>query len=183
MRKTANYDLCQWDPEDRILREDFNRDNQKIDETMAGLNPIVKLLDVTTKTDAKEVDLDLTDIDWSLYREVQVWCRITTTHTDRDTVLVRLNKSTSYSNSLGNSTDALASFSLAAGGTSAGCLTLYGAQQVAGFFRGISSEYGYLVNTSASARLAPEACQSINFIMSSGSIRSGSELMVYGVKK
>ena len=183
MRKTANYDLCQWDPEDRILREDFNRDNATLDETLAGLSPIVRLLDVTTKTDAKEVDLDLTGIDWSLYREVQVWCRITTTYTDTDSAMIRLNKSGDYNDSLGNSTSALASFSLAANGTSAGGLILYGAQQIAGFMRGISSQNSRIFDTSASSLLSLEACQTLNFIMSTGKIKTGSELIVYGVRK
>ena len=48
MRKTANYDLCQWDPEDRILREDFNRDNEKIDGAIHQANRMVRLMDVVT---------------------------------------------------------------------------------------------------------------------------------------
>ena len=31
MQRTQNYNLCQWAAEDRILRSDFNADNQKID--------------------------------------------------------------------------------------------------------------------------------------------------------
>ena len=37
MNQTANYQLCQWDPTDRILMEDFNSDNTKIDEALADL--------------------------------------------------------------------------------------------------------------------------------------------------
>lgn len=33
--QTTNYKLNQWDPEDRILRTDFNSDNQKIDTALA----------------------------------------------------------------------------------------------------------------------------------------------------
>lgn len=184
MKKTQHYGLCQWDAEDRILREDFNSDNAKLDETLAGLSPVVKLLDVTTEADAKEVDLDLTGIDWSLYREVQVWCRITTTTTSSsDGVSIRLNKSSDYCDSLGNSTPDLAGFAVAAGGTSAGRLVLYGAQQIAGFMRGISSQNSRIFDTSASSLLSPEACQTLNFIMSTGKIKTGSELMVYGVRK
>ena len=36
MNHTANYRLSQWDPEDRILREDFNGDNLKIDAALAA---------------------------------------------------------------------------------------------------------------------------------------------------
>lgn len=37
MQRTQNYNLCQWAAEDRILRSDFNADNQKIDTALAGL--------------------------------------------------------------------------------------------------------------------------------------------------
>ena len=34
MQKTTNYQLCQWDGSDRILRTDFNEDNAKIDAAL-----------------------------------------------------------------------------------------------------------------------------------------------------
>ena len=34
MKYTKNYQLNQWDAADRVLREDFNRDNQKIDTAL-----------------------------------------------------------------------------------------------------------------------------------------------------
>ena len=37
MTKTEHYHINQWEPADRVLREDFNRDNEKID---AALNTI-----------------------------------------------------------------------------------------------------------------------------------------------
>ena len=36
IEQTANYQLSQWDAEDRILREDFNADNAKIDAALAA---------------------------------------------------------------------------------------------------------------------------------------------------
>jgi len=35
MTHTQNYNLTQWDPTDRILREDFNTDNAAIDTALA----------------------------------------------------------------------------------------------------------------------------------------------------
>ena len=35
MQRTQNYNLCQWEAEDRIMRSDFNADNQKIDAALA----------------------------------------------------------------------------------------------------------------------------------------------------
>ena len=34
---TTNYDLNQWEGTDKVLRTDFNGDNQKIDAALAGL--------------------------------------------------------------------------------------------------------------------------------------------------
>ena len=33
---TANYDLCQWEATDQVLRTDFNADNAKIDAALAS---------------------------------------------------------------------------------------------------------------------------------------------------
>ena len=34
---TSSYQLCQWEATDKVLRTDFNGDNQKIDAALAGL--------------------------------------------------------------------------------------------------------------------------------------------------
>lgn len=33
---TRNYDLCQWEASDKVLREDFNADNAKIDAALGS---------------------------------------------------------------------------------------------------------------------------------------------------
>lgn len=38
MKQTEQYELNQWDPADRILREDFNADNIKLDAALGGLS-------------------------------------------------------------------------------------------------------------------------------------------------
>ena len=37
MQKTTNYQLNQWDAEDRVTREDFNADNAKIDAAIKAV--------------------------------------------------------------------------------------------------------------------------------------------------
>ena len=47
MKKTTNYQLSQWDAGDRILREDFNQDNKKLDDAIARYQqeePVVALV-------------------------------------------------------------------------------------------------------------------------------------------
>ena len=34
---TSNYQLCQWEASDQVLRSDFNADNAKVDAALAGL--------------------------------------------------------------------------------------------------------------------------------------------------
>jgi len=34
---TKNYNLCQWEPSDKVLREDFNADNAKLDAALAKI--------------------------------------------------------------------------------------------------------------------------------------------------
>ena len=36
MNKTANFQLTQWEKTDRIMMEDFNRDNAAIDAALKG---------------------------------------------------------------------------------------------------------------------------------------------------
>lgn len=47
MNKTSNYQLCQWDGEDRILRTDFNEDNAKIDAALKNRNCQICLVSYT----------------------------------------------------------------------------------------------------------------------------------------
>ena len=35
---TENFDLCQWEPTDPVIRTDFNADNAKLDAALAGLS-------------------------------------------------------------------------------------------------------------------------------------------------
>lgn len=78
MKKTANVQLNQWDPEDRILRTDFNADNEKIDAAIGGIQAamrVVKLLDVTTELAATQIDLDVSGIDLTAYQELWLYLR------------------------------------------------------------------------------------------------------------
>ena len=34
---TQNYSLCQWEPADKVLREDFNADNAKLDTALSRI--------------------------------------------------------------------------------------------------------------------------------------------------
>ena len=40
MNRTNNYNLCQWEAEDKIQRTDFNADNAKIDQALKNLEAV-----------------------------------------------------------------------------------------------------------------------------------------------
>lgn len=51
MNQTENYNLSQWAKTDRILMEDFNADNAKIDAALGGKLEVVELIDKTVTLD------------------------------------------------------------------------------------------------------------------------------------
>ena len=71
MTKTTNYQLNQWEKSDRILMDDFNADNEKIDAALAlkpGRWQFIKNLSPGA-TDAAP-KLDVSDIDWNEWETV-----------------------------------------------------------------------------------------------------------------
>ncbi len=101
MKKTQHYGLCQWDGEDRILREDFNEDNAKLDTAIAEVkerNYFEKLADVTTTQSCQQLDVDLSGVDFTQYDRLIIHPMIKTDTVD--TAFIRLNgrADTIYSN-------------------------------------------------------------------------------------
>lgn len=70
MKKTENFQLNQWESTDRILMDDFNNDNDKIDAALAskmGPREIIKTVSLPIAT---TFDLDVSDIDWNQWDQV-----------------------------------------------------------------------------------------------------------------
>ena len=57
MTKTTNYQLNQWAKSDRVLMEDFNSDNAKIDAALAGKAELVTGSYTGDGTNDRTVDL------------------------------------------------------------------------------------------------------------------------------
>ena len=72
MNHTPNYQLNQWEADDRVQRVDFNADNAKIDAALAGLP--VELRRVKLTGAAKKITFDLTDVDLEQYPRLRVVC-------------------------------------------------------------------------------------------------------------
>lgn len=59
---TPNYNLCQWEDADQVLRSDFNQDNAKIDAALKGIGQI-HTFERAYHSNAYSFDLE--DIDWT----------------------------------------------------------------------------------------------------------------------
>ena len=200
MRKTANYDLCQWDAEDRILREDFNSDNEKIDAAIADAGFLAKLLDVTTQEPCTQLDLDVSGIQPEQYAKLLVRPTLrVSSQSNTAQILIRSNQYTTYRDgtSYGYSACLARCFAspenTGAGGGSE--ITLMSATMhlvaITDFFSGITSTeqipfYArevYSWNRSGAGNvLIP--LETLNFYNPEGlQILAGSRILIYGVKK
>jgi hypothetical protein len=71
--KTSHLALNQWQRTDPVVMDDFNADNAKLDAAIGGMKmPVVKLLEVVTSAAAAAVELDLSGIDLTQYRALEV---------------------------------------------------------------------------------------------------------------
>ena len=86
MEQTAHYQLSQWDAEDRILREDFNANNAKLEQALAAETEarqvaIAELAQkagthlihsVTLSSATSTLDVSLADVNWSQWNTVRI---------------------------------------------------------------------------------------------------------------
>lgn len=70
MKQTPQYQLCQWENMDRILMEDFNRDNAKLDAALNGKFGPAQLIKSMSLPSETRFSLDLSDIDWSQWTAI-----------------------------------------------------------------------------------------------------------------
>lgn len=71
--QTDNFGLSQWLPEDKVLREEFNQDNAKIDMALRESSRLICLADVRLPTEQSEIVLDLKDVSLENYCKLELW--------------------------------------------------------------------------------------------------------------
>jgi len=119
MKQTEVYQLNQWEASDRILREDFNRDNTNIEQGLTGLSasvaaeqtareqaaeelearmnarvdaiPLVKLAEVQVSQAVQQLDLNVENFPLSRYFQLILIPEIEAVGTSSGVVLVRCN--------------------------------------------------------------------------------------------
>ena len=71
---TTNYQLNQWEPNDQVLRTDFNADNAKLDAALHTVNSrrLQELQNFTVEEASNFVRISLEDIDWTKCRTLHL---------------------------------------------------------------------------------------------------------------
>jgi hypothetical protein len=191
MKKTTNYQLNQWDETDRILREDFNADNAKIDAAIAEASPLTKILDVTISQAAQQIDLDVSEIHFENYYELILYAEVTQYV---DMRLNNCNGSSDYCSAtdlLSNNSSIFASLMKAQSGMN--CLHIFSTRDnyIFGTVLCMSSSYSgtnFFFSRSFSNKavnantLLSNQLKTMNFYSSNG-IPAGSRFVMMGVKK
>ncbi len=68
---TNNYHLNQWEPEDKVLREEFNKDNLKIDRALEGKLGRIQLIgQAKAAAGSNMITVDTSQINWSSWEIV-----------------------------------------------------------------------------------------------------------------
>ena len=194
--QTEHLGLHQWESSDNFLRKDFNEDNRKIDEAVGELIaavPIIKLGEITTAESARQVDIDLSEIDFSQYWEVQF--RIDGNTSQMCVVYIRLNGASSeedyeYKSANGNNyaSNCLSSISLGYPGSMdyySAKVTIFSSPV---FISGHTEGYGSTTQDQRSyatptSGVTFSTLKVMNLVASIGTIDAGLKIGIYGVKR
>lgn len=96
--QTENYGLNQWAAEDAVLREEFNRDNAKLDMAIENAARWHKLIDLTLEKDTNPLSLDLRQHNLSSYHMLMLSVQFRTTLSTMLYVRINGDESNAYTN-------------------------------------------------------------------------------------
>lgn len=83
MKQTAQFGLNQWERTDRVLMDDFNNDNKKIDAALLSRLGPIEIIQTLNLTSTSNKKIDLTSIDWAQWSIVAFACTTSvTSYTD-----------------------------------------------------------------------------------------------------
>lgn len=90
--QTEHYGLNQWAAEDPVLREEFNRDNAKVDAVLEEC-PCVRLASVKANAPIQQIEVDLSDIQLEAYSSYWLYIQLPAQVT---TLAITVNKAIAY---------------------------------------------------------------------------------------
>lgn len=190
MKKTTNYQLNQWDAEDRILREDFNQDNKKLDNAIAALRdacPLVKVVDFTTQSTQSKVEISLAGQNMENYRELYIYVTFSSTTTEDNAIYLTLNDLKEYWDSSSTSEYGVATVILreATKGKATTCFTLLLGPLIAGYCRATyytGSYFSAYTSDMKTVNLSGDQLNKMALCCMNGTIGAGSRITVLGVR-
>lgn len=190
MQKTTNYQLNQWDSGDRILREDFNQDNKKLDDAIAALrdaSPLVKLRDVTLQSSQAKAEVSLSGLDLTPYRELLIYPRFSASTTENSSIYLTVNDLPKYSDDATDSWPGIVTIKMrsdAAAQFSARITLLLGgvlaASQTYTYLDG--SSFKTTVSNWRNAAISTEDLTKMALVCSAGLMGAGSRISVLGIR-
>ena len=196
---TEHYQLSQWQPQDQVLRTEFNQDNARLDGALDQLAgglaqamaacPLRQLAVVTAQAGAGQMELSLEAGTAQGYHALWLFVELGEGSTG-ERLQLRVNNLTSYYNgSIENEYIALANLSDdPPAGTGCRFELILGPGQIAGacFYERVRGG-GYLANDSYVRRVAelPGAgLTGIQLVMpDGGQLAAGTRVWLYGLKK
>ena len=91
-KHTPNYNLSQWEAEDKVLRTDFNADNARIDAAIKAVDqkaerkadqtaleeacaawPYVRVAEYTSRSAASRLNVDVSAVDFTRYHKIELF--------------------------------------------------------------------------------------------------------------
>ena len=190
MKKTTNYQLSQWDAGDRILREDFNQDNKKLDNAIAALrdaSPVVKLLDFTARSSQSKMEISLADIDLSDYRELWIYPKFSASTTETNSIYLTVNDLTQYQTNSSSTRFGLVSLSTysGSGNKTTSRITLLLGNVIAGYHATAylnGSTFAANISGLRTVQLTGSELTKMAFCSDNGVIGSGTRVTILGVR-
>lgn len=99
MNKTTNYQLNQWEKTDRILMDDFNADNTRLESVLSMFwNKMVweTVKDIVTEQDAGQIIVDLSDVHLTDYMFLFLMVEDNTALTNFSVTLGKITDNSGY---------------------------------------------------------------------------------------
>ena len=189
-QETPNYRLSRWAGTDRILVEEFNNNWDKIDTAlkgnmdasaeMAAACPIEKLLDITLEENSKAYDIDVSKIDFTQYRRIEVDASIANS---ANPVRIRVNgMSSGYLYTSSNVSSSSNASYLGVAGSNYNCiLTPPKSGCAIGCWNTSWNGYG-CTHWYCTSGVTWDALTSLTLVPVSGTLSAGTKFRLYGIK-
>ena len=193
MNYTENYQLNQWVETDRVLMEDFNDNNEKIDAAIAAVQETVRyvlIAEATLNTAGSRLSMNVFNVDWSSYLKLELFV---TGHAASGNLALQVNKLTTgyYSSGAGTGSTGSASNNgsslavwISQGNVAAGLAEFPTPHPAASVtcFNAAAAASGSSLSYSTGVKIAPITWSQLRTFDLTGNLPAGCRMCLYGVR-